>query len=161
MQEVRLTGALDLQGAAVRRADHEVPAVPDLVLQELEGVGAAVADVDPMTAGGGRADHRHGGVQLLPVQRRALEEGDRADPAKDLLGLVDCQDAAVLDDLEVAELSTGDTRDGDRVAPQAYRHVRRGPVAGVGDGECVPVPLAGDGAGEDGRLAVSPRCIRL
>ena len=33
-----------------------MPAVPALVLEELEGVGAAVADVDPMAAGRGRAD---------------------------------------------------------------------------------------------------------
>lgn len=37
-----------------------MPAVPDLVLQELERVGAPVADVHPVAARRGRADLPHG-----------------------------------------------------------------------------------------------------
>src|SRR5262249_57510652 len=60
----------DLKRPVVRGADDEVPAVAAFVLEELEGVGAAVADVDPVAAGRRRADLLGG---LDPQQALAAE----------------------------------------------------------------------------------------
>src|SRR3954454_22791989 len=108
MPQVRLALGRDLQRPAVRRADHEVSARAALVLEELEGIGAAVADLDPMAARGGRADLPG---RLDPQQ--ALAAGARAAGGHALPG----GDAGAVVQLltDQAEQLTGLRIDGERV----------------------------------------------